>query len=119
MVDGGYPTVLDGVVGPWMLDLVTAETAGRGLAIHYVVLRPSLEAVLERAASRSDEERVVGHPALAEEGPIRQMWEAFSALGAFERHAFDNTTVDAEQTAARVWSLITQGALRLAGGARP
>jgi predicted kinase len=117
MVEGGYPTVLDGVIGPWMLDLVTAETAARGLAVHYVVLRPSLQAVLDRAASRRGEERVPGHPALVDEGPIRQMWEAFSALDTLEQHVIDNTALDAELTADLVWSLLIQGALRLAAAA--
>jgi predicted kinase len=117
MAQGGYPTVLDGVIGPWMLDLVTAEAAARGLAVHFVVLRPSLQTVLDRAASRQDEDRVSGRPALADEAAIRQMWESFSALGALERHAIDNTALDADQTTDDVWSLFTQGALRLAAAA--
>jgi hypothetical protein len=52
MVEGEYPNVLDGVIGPWFLDLVTAETTARRLALHYVALRPSLQTVLNRAASQ-------------------------------------------------------------------
>ena len=114
MAQGGYSTVLEGVIGPWMLDLVTAEAAARGLAaVHYVVLRPTLEAALHRAVGRRGEERVPGHPALTDEGPIRQLWEEFSALGELEQHALDTTALDPVQTADRVWSLYDQGALQL------
>lgn len=40
MAAGSYPTVLEGIIGPWMLDLVQEEAAARDVPVHYVVLRP-------------------------------------------------------------------------------
>lgn len=117
MVDGGYPTVLEGVVGPWMLDLLTAETRPMGIAVHYVVLRPSLDVTLGRAAGRAGEERVPGHPALTDEEPIRHMWDQFAALGAYEDHVLDTTALDPGQTAEVVWERLGEGALRLGDSA--
>lgn len=114
MAAGGYPTIVDGIVGPWMLDLVLSEAAAEGVAVHYVVLRPGLQEAVDRATARVGDERIPGHPALTDEGPIRQMWEAFASLGSYERHALDNTHMDADQTADQVWTLIQQGAVAVA-----
>jgi predicted kinase len=114
MAAGGYPTIVDGIVGPWMLDLVRAEAAASAVPLNYVVLRPALHVSLDRGGARTGDERVPGHPALTDEGPIRQLWQAFATLGALELHALDNTDLDATQTADRVWSLLAQGALLLA-----
>lgn len=108
MAEGGFPTVLEGIVGPWMLDLVQAEATARDLAVYYVVLRPSLETVLQRAMARVGEERVPGHPALTDEKPLRQLWHQFSQLHEHEQHVLDSTTLDAEQTADLVWLLVQQ-----------
>jgi hypothetical protein len=113
MADGGCPTLLDGVVGPWMLDLLAAGTRPMGVVVHYVVLRPSLEQTLGRAVGRVGEERVPGHPALSDEGPIRQMWGEFAALGAYENHVLDTTDLDPGQTADVVWERLREGTLRL------
>lgn len=74
----GYATVLDGIVGPWMLGAVTAAAARCGTSVEYVVLRPSLDVALTRATGRQGEERAPGHPALTASGPLRQMWQAFT-----------------------------------------
>ena len=81
MAKRGFATVLEGIVGPWMLDLVLAEAEVASVQLHYVVLRPTLEVSLERALSRAGEERVPGHPALTDPAPIRQLWRQFSELG--------------------------------------
>lgn len=108
MAEGGFPTVLEGIVGPWMLKLVEAEATARNLAVHYVVLRPSLDTALQRAMARVGEERVPGHPALTDEEPIRQLWLEFSQLREHEQYVLDNTSLDAEQTADLVWLLVQQ-----------
>src|SRR3954454_4284157 len=114
MASGGFSTVLDGIVGPWILDVVQASVNAQGLQMHYVVLRPTLDVCLERALSREGEERVPGHPALTDPEPIRQLWHQFSELGEFERHVLDNSSWDAAQTAERVCSLIDSGAALVA-----
>jgi hypothetical protein len=113
MAKGGYPTVLEGIVGPWMLDPIAREAQVRHVVTHYVVLRPTLEVALERAMSRAGEERVPGHPALTDEEPIRKMWEAFSHLGDFEGNAINTTSLDVEQTVERAWSMVSDGSARI------
>jgi predicted kinase len=113
MANGGYPTVLEGIVGPWMLDLIAHEAQDRGLVAHYVVLRPTLEVALERAKSRAGEERVPGHPALTDAEPIRKMWEAFSRLGDYEANAIDTTSLDVAETVEVTWSKLADGTARI------
>jgi hypothetical protein len=113
MAQGGYPTVVEGIVGPWMLDLITLEARARDLVAHYVVLRPSVEVALGRALSRASEERVPGHPALTDEETIRKMWEAFSRLGDHEGNVIDTTRLDVARTVERAWSMVSDGSARI------
>jgi len=110
---GGYSVVVDGILGPWSLDLFTAELRRTGGGVHYVVLRPPREVALARATARGGDERVPGHRALTEEGPIRQVWESFRHLGPYEGHVVDNGAFDPEHTASVVWRRFTEGTDRL------
>ncbi len=49
---GGYPTVYDGVVGPWFLPTFGAAT-GLDL-LEYVILLPSVDVCVHRVATRRD-----------------------------------------------------------------
>lgn len=70
---GGYPTVIDGIIGPWMLDHFRDNTAGPDMPrLHYVVLRPSQEETLRRAQGRTAAD------ALVDAGPIVSLWRQFS-----------------------------------------
>ena len=102
---GGYSVVLEGVVGPWNLDLVVTEAVRLGVATHYVVLRPSLEVSVARATDRTGDERVAGHPALTDPDVVRTMWHEFDGLGDYEKHVVDNTDLDAAETAKAILSL--------------
>jgi len=104
MAEGGYTVILDCIVVPSNLGLVTDELRSRHLSSEYVVLRPTKEVALNRAVSRVGEERIEGHPALTDEGPILHIWEQFSALGEYERNVIDNSDIDPQQTEALVWS---------------
>lgn len=95
LAGGGYHVVLNGIIGPWQLDLFDEAFARDGTEAHYTVLRPSLEVSLGRATARAA-------PALVDEGPIRSLWEQFSDLGPYERHVLDNSTLDLDQTVAAV-----------------
>jgi predicted kinase len=110
---GGYTVVVDGIIGPWYLDLVTERLRTAGADVHYIILRPGLDVTLRRATARAGDERVPGHPALVDEGPIRLMWEQFRDLGPHERHLLDSTTLDPAETADRVWRRFTTGTDRL------
>jgi chloramphenicol 3-O-phosphotransferase len=101
--DGGYLVVLDGVVGPWLL----APFRGRGLRLHYVVLRPSLESVLARALGR-------GRDALVDPEPITELHRQFLDLGPLERHVLDTTDETPAETAEAVRRAVEGGRFRLA-----
>jgi hypothetical protein len=113
MAASGYSTVLEGIVGAWMLDVVLAETDARGVSLLYAVLRPSLEVALDRATGRVGEERVPGHPALTDAAVIEDLWQQFSGLGAYEQHVIDNSSLAPNDTVDALESKIASGVLRL------
>ena len=76
---GGYTVVMNGIFGPWHLDLITDELRRQGGDVHYVVLRPSFEVALERATSRAP--LTPGIAPLGDEDAIRLLWEQFQHLG--------------------------------------
>jgi predicted kinase len=98
LVGGGFVTVVEGMVGPWHLDLVRDELHAAGITAHYIVLRPDLATCLSRAKARAGTERVPGHPPLTEDGPIRLMWERFAPLGRYESHVIDTTHLSVRTT---------------------
>jgi energy-coupling factor transporter ATP-binding protein EcfA2 len=101
---GGFLTVVDGIVGPWMLHHFCAiGGAGDVPRLHYIVLRPSREETLRRAQARTDV------AALVEENPITSLWEQFSDLGEWEGHAIDTTRQTPAETSAAVRSAIEGG----------
>jgi predicted kinase len=109
MAAGGYAVVLDGIIGPWNLDIATAEFAARHVSADYVVLRPTREIALRRATARVGEERIPGHPALTDAAAIVQMWDQFSDLGEYEQSVVDNSEIDPDQTALLVWNRMSRG----------
>ncbi|MGO1054550.1 AAA family ATPase [Crossiella sp. CA198] len=104
---GGYDVVVDGVIGPWFLDVF--RKAGGGFAVHYVVLRPNEAITIGRAVDR-------GPGALTEVAPIRSLYKQFSGLGELERHVVDSGPLDAEDTTTAVLAGIARGAYRLTEG---
>jgi chloramphenicol 3-O-phosphotransferase len=99
---GGYLVALDGVVGPWFLDPFRAL----GVRLHYVVLRPDLPTLLERATSR-------GEGGLAERGPIAQLHRQFADIGALETHVLDTTGQSPQESVEAVRAALACGALAL------
>jgi cytidylate kinase len=75
--DAGYDVFMDGVLGPWVLPIITAETDGD---VDYVVLRTTLEDSLERVAVRNEPEM---------DAIVRKMHGEFVDLGPHERHVID------------------------------
>lgn len=104
---GGFTVVVDGVVGPWMLDHYRRRLAEHpGLALHYVVLRPSRDVTLARAQQRT------AAGALVEEEPILSMWDQFADLGELEAHAIDTTQQAPADTVRAVVEAIRGGRFR-------
>ncbi|MFF8866893.1 AAA family ATPase [Streptomyces sp. NPDC015139] len=108
--DGGYDVVLDGILGPWMLDAFRARTDRRGLDLSYVVLRPSLEVTLSRATRREGRH-------LKEMEPITGLHKAFEGIGALERHVLDSTAQTVEQTTAELAAGLETGRFSVGSGA--
>lgn len=98
---GGFTTIVDGIVGPWMLGHFTpAGSDDVHAERHYVVLRPDQATTIARAVART------GPDALTEPAPITQMWRQFADLGALEKHALDTGGLDVDATVARVAAAI-------------
>lgn len=104
---GGYEVVVDGVVGPWFVDVYREAARAAGVAAHYAVLRPDERTTLERGTTRTD------HP-LTDPGPIRAMYAQFTDLGPYEPHALDTTGLTAEESAEAMREALEAGHLRLA-----
>ncbi len=114
---GGFVVVVDGVIGPWMLDHfrdIGAGSSGNaagagvdgfdggGMRLHYVVLRPSKSETLRRAQARKP-------PALVEEEPLVSMWTSFAELAQWERHVSDTTRDDRAETLSVVRDAVESG----------
>ncbi|NKV71920.1 AAA family ATPase [Rhodococcus hoagii] len=105
---GGFTTVIDGIVGPWMLDHFRTRAAQHPeLAVHYIVLRPQRDITLQRAQART------APNALIDEGPILSMWDQFSDLAELESHALDTSDEPEERSAQRVAEAISGRRFRL------
>ena len=101
---GGFTTVVDGVIGPWMLVHFTQAPAEHPLpAVHYIVLRPDRDETLRRAQQRP------GADALTDPDPVLAMWDQFTDLGPLEPHALDTSHLTARETLAEVRAAISSG----------
>ena len=84
---GGYFTVAEGILYPFMLDLFEASSEPRGVTLNYAVLRAPLGVVLHRVQARRTEPAHAG--ALADGDVVDDLWTQFEAHGVAERHRVD------------------------------
>jgi len=96
LVASGYVTVVEGIVGPWFLDLLRDELQDVDAVVSYVVLRPSLEDCLFRSKDRRRDPRHAN--ALIDEGPIRHLFAQFESLGRHERNVVDTSKISIHDT---------------------
>lgn len=109
---GGFTTIVDGIIGPWMLHHFRShDPAAPAPRLHYAVLRPALPETLRRAQARTAPD------ALVDEEPIASLWAQFADLGALEPHAIDTTGHDPADTARAVASAIAGGGFLLGADA--
>lgn len=105
---GGFTTIVDGIVGPWMLGHYLAHARQhRDVALTYVVLRAGRDETLARAQSR------IAPGALVAEQPILHLWEQFADLGPYESHALDTSGESVETSAQRVADAVAATTHRL------
>ncbi|GAB1575824.1 AAA family ATPase [Bordetella petrii] len=101
---GGYFVIVDGIVGPWFLGAFAALS----LPVHYIVLRPPLQAAIERCRNR-------GGDTLADPAPITALHQQFAALGPLELHVLATEGNDRKSVLARVAAALESEGFRLGG----
>ena len=85
--EGGYFTVAEGILYPFMLDLFAAACAPYGIVLHYAVLRAPIGTVQRRVQDRTAEPPHAG--ALADAAVVDDLWTQFESHGVEERHRVD------------------------------
>ncbi len=97
-----FGVFIDGVIGPHLLPEYLRELAIARVPVHFVLLAPSADAIVERGAAREDIVRVPSHLLL-------QGYEMFRAWGSFAGVTIDNTSLTAQQTADLVMEAYGRG----------
>ncbi len=108
---GGYFTVAEGILYPFMLDLFAAASAPYGIAAHYAVLRAPIELVQQRVLDRKVEPQHAG--ALSDAAVVGDLWTQFEDHGVAERHRVDVGTRGPAEVAAEIDRKLEAGDLRL------
>ncbi len=86
--EGGYFTVAEGILYPFMLDLFAEACSPRGISLNYAVLRAPIGVVQQRVQDRRTEPEHAG--ALADAGVVEDLWEQFERHGVAARHRVDS-----------------------------
>ena len=81
---GGYFTVADGILYPFMLDLFVSACEPLGIELNYAVLSAPLSVVLSRVQTRTIEPEHFG--ALADERVVEDLWRKFEEHDLERRH---------------------------------
>jgi chloramphenicol 3-O-phosphotransferase len=100
----GAEAIVDFAIGPWFLPALR-PLAGDA-PVDFIVLCPSLEECVRRAAGRK--EGVIDY------GPYRELHEAFATVKGFEKHMITEDHASAEDVAAKIRAGLAAGAYRLA-----
>jgi broad-specificity NMP kinase len=86
--EGGYFTVAEGILYPFMLDLFAEACAPHGIELNYAVLRAPIGVVQRRVVDRRSEPEHLG--ALADADVVDDLWAQFERHGVEERHRVDS-----------------------------
>lgn len=97
---GGYTVILDGHLFPDGVEGLAAACAGRGIAVHYVVLRADLDTCLARANGRGNAWGREPTPLAELQQPMSDLHARFSDLGACEANVIESAGTPAEVAAA-------------------
>lgn len=97
----GFTTVVDGIVGPWMLHhFQDRMNCHPRIPVHYIVLLPSLDTAISRATNRTDP------AALTDPEKVRGLWVQFADLGPLSGHVIDTSQDDPGASLGRAASAI-------------
>ena len=108
---GGYFTVGEGILYPFMLDLFAAACEPRRIVVHYAVLRAPIEVVQQRVHDRTSEPIHVA--ALADADVVDDLWAQFEAHGVDERHRVDAGARTPVEVAEEIDARLRAGEFRL------
>jgi predicted kinase len=114
---GGYFTVAEGILYPFMLDLFDAATAPYGITAHYAVLRAPIALVQQRVRDRKVEPQHA--EALDDATVVDDLWTKFERHGVEERHRVDVGTRGPGEVAEEIDGRLRAGELRLEGQPDP
>jgi hypothetical protein len=108
---GGYFTVADGILYPFMLDLFAAACGPRGVSLNYAVLRAPIGVVQRRVQDRRTEPQ--HFDALADAAVVDDLWVQFESHGVAERHRVDSGERGPDAIAEEIASRLASGDFRL------
>lgn len=109
--EGGYFTVAEGILYPFMLDLFVEACAPHGISLNYAVLRAPIVVVQQRVQDRRSEPEHVG--ALADAVVVDDLWAQFESHGVEERHRVDSGDRTPAVVAEEIDARLGVGDLRL------
>jgi predicted kinase len=108
---GGYFTVADGILYPFMLDLFVTACQPLGIELNYAVLSAPLSVVLSRVQSRTTEPGHAG--ALADAAVVEDLWQMFEANDLEERHRVEIGNRSPTAIAQEIYERFLRGSLLL------
>ena len=108
---GGYFTVAEGILYPFMLDLFEVSGESRRVTVNYAVLRAPLGVVQRRIQTRREEP--MHADALTDVGVVDDLWSQFEAHGVAERHRVDSGRRSPDEVAQEIDRRLGAGDFRL------
>jgi chloramphenicol 3-O-phosphotransferase len=108
---GGYFTVAEGILYPFMLDLFAESCAPHGIELNYAVLRAPIGVVQQRVQDRRVEPPHAG--ALADAAVVDDLWTQFESHGVEERHRVDAGACTPDEVAEEIDRRLQAGEFRL------
>jgi shikimate kinase len=109
--EGGYFTVAEGILYPFMLDLFAEASAPHGIELNYAVLRAPVGVVQQRVQDRRSEPQHAG--ALADAAVVDDLWNQFERHGVEERHRVDSGQRSPDVIAEEIGRRLEAGEFRL------
>ena len=109
--EGGYFTVAEGILYPFMLDLFAQACAPHDVTLNYAVLRAPIAVVQQRVQDRTTEPPHAG--ALADAAVVDDLWAQFESQGVEERHRVDSGSHSPAEVAEEIDRRLRAGDFRL------